>query len=207
MAERSPSTLRSANVGTDKPDKPSSVFPVSLLGWLDLGVKVGAVFAAIFAIYQYLEAKQVARTARTLDYVGRFGDPDTSVGAASQRVAQLLWENDREILELVEAVKELPPAEAMTLQRQYARKLVEGTLDQHGIQPELHEIADFFESLVICIERRLCDRDAALAFFGRYLDTFWRFFWPFFEERRQFAPALGQAVEKLRAMSMEEGAP
>jgi hypothetical protein len=187
-----------------EPENNSSFLPARLVEWLDLGVKGGAIFAGVFAIHQYLEAREDARIARTLDYVERFGDARTHVGAASQRIAQKLWETEDQIEDLHAEVEAAPPADAEVLLRQFSEKLVEGTSENPGLRTDVDEVVAFFEALVICIEARVCDRATALAFFGTYLDGFWRHFGPSTEARGSLAPNFANGIQRLRDWHLAE---
>lgn len=175
--------------------KSSRFWPDRLIDWLDLVVKVGAIFAAIFAVHQYLEARQDARVAKTLDYVQRFDDADSKVGAARRRIAGVLWLNDGQIKRLRDIKRNLPEAESREIHRRFISKLVDGTAASPGLRQEIQDLVSFFEGLSVCVETNLCDATSAERFFGDFAKTFWSNFAVFIEERRLVSPDYGSGLQ------------
>jgi hypothetical protein len=175
---------------------------VSLAGWLDLVVKSAAIIAGIFAIYQYLQAQQDLRVVRSLDYVERFNDFDTSIGRAHANISRTLWLNNTQILRLREILRTLPEDQAKALRARFVRKLLDDDADGEGLRGDVHTVAQFFDTLQICIRSGLCDEASAYAFFGGYVVTFWNNFSVAIVESRDLDPNYGAGLEHVLRRAM-----
>ncbi len=181
-----------------EPESRAGFVPASLAGWLDLFVKSAAIIAGIFAVYQYLQARQDLRVVRSLDYVERFNDFDTSIGRAHAKISRTLWLNNSQILRLREILRTLPADQAEALRSRFLRKLLDnGGPDGEGLRGDLHTIVQFFDTLQICIRSGLCDEASAYAFFGDYVVTFWNNFSVAIAESRVLDPNYGAGLEHV----------
>ena len=178
-------------------EKETSFLPANLGGWLDLFVKSAAVFAGAFAIYQYLDAREDLRVARTLEYVERFNNPGTSVGSARADITRTLWANEPQIRRLRDILRALPEEDRAALRYRFTRKILDGGPDSEGAQPAVHAIVQFFDALHICIRSELCDKDSAHAFFGHYAETFWSNFGAAVIENRELDASYGAGLEHI----------
>jgi len=164
--------------------------------WLDILVKIGAVFAGIFAVHEYLEARRDGRTARTLTYVERFQSEDTAIGASIRRIDAELWANERQLRWLKQLADVDPPAAEEALDK-FVTKLVDGTDQEPGLRQAVHDVTTFFDELAICARARLCDEATAEAFFAGRAVELWNVFEPEVAARRSLAPAYGEAWESF----------
>jgi hypothetical protein len=166
-----------------------------LLPWLELAVKVGAIFAGVFAIVQYLDSRQDTRVEKTLSYVTAFGDANTSIGRARDQIREVLWSNEKQISVLQHAISTLPPGEAAMLRRRFVQGLIEGPDGRTGLREPLDDVIVFFDTLLICTEHSLCDRRSAEAFLSEYAAEFWRNFEQFISDRRRRTSDYGVGIE------------
>ena len=176
--------------------KSDALLPKNVAGWLDLFVKTGAVFAAVFAIHQYLQARHDLRVTRTLDHVTRFNNLDTPIGEARGRITQALWANESQILRLRAILLTLPEDQFRALQERFVRKLLDGS-PGGGVRTDLHAVIQFFDELVLCIAAGLCDPKTAYAFFGGYAETLWGNFRIAIEASRTLDPNYGAGLEHV----------
>lgn len=185
--------------------KSTSQWTSRLLEWIDLATKIGAVFAVLFAIHQYLAARQDARVERTLDYVQSFNDR-SQVGAARRRISEDLWRSSDQLMELGRLMEELPTPQASDLRNRFVWKLVDGTAERPGFRSEVHDVLSFFDDLAICVATELCDRESAISFFGDYVKDFWANFESFIIEHRVLAQDYGEGIESMVNWTLESTA-
>lgn len=169
--------------------------PTRLLPWLELAVKVGAIFAGAFAIVQYLDSRQDTRVEKTLSYVADFSDASTPVGQARDRIREVLWSNEKQLSVLQHAINTLPPAQATSLRQRFVQGLIEGPDGVSGLREPLDDVIVFFDTLLICTEHGLCDLRSAEAFFSEYAAEFRRNFEQFISDRRQRTSDYGVGIE------------
>lgn len=177
--------------------------PNTVLGWLDIFVKAGAIFAGVFAVQQYLVARDDLRTARALEYVTRFTSEDTAVGRARANITERLWDNVSQIRRLRVLLKQLPDEQAAEVRNRFLVKLLHGTAAQSGLSRDLHIIVEFFDELSICLGANLCDAGVVHEFFNDYARTFWSNFGPAIVERRSLSPDYGCSLEVLATLLSE----
>ena len=178
-------------------DGPRQFLPSKLIEWIDLLVKVGAVFAAVFAVHQYMQARADARVANTLDYVSEFRDGRSRTGLAVKQISEAMWRDADQIREFQWLAGQLPPDQRDEAIRTMIAKFIYGTDESPGLRSEVDEIVSFFEALTICMEARLCDRATARAFFADYADVFWRNFDVYLVDQRALVADYAEGVERF----------
>jgi hypothetical protein len=75
--------------------------------------------------------------------------------------------------------------------------MVYGADNNRGIRSDIFEIVAFFEALHICILANICDRDAAIAFFGDYARVFWHNFEFYLTDQREVAHDFADGLEAM----------
>ena len=179
-------------------DNPTRHFlPARLLEWVDLFVKGGAIFAAVFAIYQYLQAREDSRVAETLKYVTEFRDGSSPIGSASRRISDKLWRNISQIERYEGLALGVHPSQGRELRSGLVSILVDGTDERPGIRDELFEVVSFFEALRICVTATLCDRDTAIFFFSDYARVIWQNFDVYLTDQREVVHDFAEGLEAL----------
>jgi hypothetical protein len=171
--------------------------PTKLVEWLDLAVKAGAIFAAGFAIHQYLQARQDARVAETMRFVSEMRDSEAAAGRSSRRLSEVLWKNLKQIEQFASLLQLVPFPDRPKIRRDFLAKLIIGTKEAPGIRDEIFEVVSFFEALHICISARLCDRDTAIAFFGDYARVFWQNFEVYLTDQREVVHDFAVGLELM----------
>jgi hypothetical protein len=159
---------------------------------MDVVAKAFAIAGVMFAGWQYLEARQETRVARTLTYIERFEQGDAA--AARQRINGVL----REYLPQFEAIESISAEDrdAMIL------SIVEGGGPQ--LEQDIDLIADFFLGMSICVQERLCERGVAERYFGASDTTnIWLNFAPYFHYRRANNPDYARALEYFATGALE----
>jgi hypothetical protein len=184
---------------TDKP--PLAFLPVTLLAWMDLVLKVGAIWAVGFGIYQYLQAREDIRIAKTLEYTNEFRDANNQPGIAGRNIGNTLWRNLEQIERYEHLAGLLPPLERSELRMNFVSKLIDGTTEQPGLRKDILEIVSFFDAIQICISAGLCDRETAVSYFGGYAIIFWRNFNEYLIDQRVFVPEFATGVEIIAQWS------
>lgn len=168
-----------------------------LATWLDPMVKLAAVFAGVFAAYQYLAARTDARVARSLGYVDRYNDMSTPVGAAQARIEDTLWRHADTIRDLQSF--DLDPVVAAEMKRAFTSNLLAGTGETSNLWQELTVVVRFFDALEICIDRDLCDEAAAMAFFSDPVVSTWGNFGEILKDRRDLDDNHAVGLDRLYA--------
>lgn len=190
---------------TDEPEDQKK-FPLLLT--LNIVVKVGAIFATLFAIFQYLAAREDRRVERSLGYVSRFSDHGSAIGMARLQVSAALWANETQLLRLKDVLQRLPEDEGIALRARFIEKLMQGGGDAAPIRVALDPIVSFFDELQVCIDTNLCDGQAADAFFQDYVITFWDNFGAAILDRRDLNPRYGWGIQAFftrRDLSPDQG--
>jgi hypothetical protein len=120
---------------------------------LQIGKVSGAVaflFAAPYALIQYIQSKQAGRIEQTLNLFKMYNSPPFVT--YREKVTKALIKNKDKINE---ASKNLDAFQA--LQFQIVRK--------EDIETELLLLFDFFDSVTVCVTSDLCDNDTAIKLF------------------------------------------
>lgn len=151
---------------------------------LDALVKALTIAGVVFAAWQYLEARQEARIARTLAYVERFEQGD--VGAARQRINGVI----REYL------PQFANIEGITQEDRDSMVLSIVEVGGASFERDIDLIVDFFHGLSICVQEVLCERGVAERYFASSDATnIWANFEPYVRTRRENNPAFARALE------------
>lgn len=173
---------------------------------MDLGVKAGALFAAVFAVHQYLQAQEDARIARTLDYAARFEAGSSELGLARKRIDLRLWAYAGQVALLRGGSPGSTEQDMRTYQlvrQKLSIAVVYGTAESPGIQAEVHTVVQFFDGLGICVTSKLCDDKTAERLLGRYAAQLWDWVESFVDERRPVSDDYGQALERFARAGKE----
>lgn len=175
-------------------------FPQTLVGQLELLVKVGLIAGGVIAVVQYFEARQEQRVARTLAFVDRF-ESDPVRGARHNLVNAF-----RAVAPMVSRLEtlELSPAAADQVEGAITEYLSTQAAEGAGLVSEIDTVVSFFEGLHACLRAELCDASTAETFFGPYARDLERNLRPYIARvRENRAPQFASGLELLA----ESGAP
>ena len=140
---------------------------------LQLGKIVGALtflFGIPYGVEQYLEKQYEGRVSETLEFYKQFNNPPVST--YRENITKALVANDAAIV-----AASAKGADALG-------DVVMNMVDQRGIETDLLMTMDFFDGLVTCVEKTLCDRETAQSLFSpRARDLFVNFY-QYIEQRR-----------------------
>ena len=164
--------------------------------WIDLIAKVGAIFGVLFAVQQYLARQADARVERSLEYVRLYVDGGGEVAAAQRAVTRKLTEISP-FLRRFKKDLETNPVGAANVWHQTAKGLLHGSDDAAGILSQHLVLVEFFGSLEVCVAARICDEEAALAFFAGPASAHWASFCSNILEQRDLAPDWGRGLQKF----------
>lgn len=156
---------------------------------IDALSKIGILIGAIFAGFQYLEAKQDAKVSRAVSYIDRY--ESGSISEARRRI-------DSALVKYLEQFRELD-AEGISRADRDALVLamVEPTAD-YNMTSDIDSIVSFFEAVRLCSTQGLCDGPTLNTYFQSD-DTklFMSNFEPYFVERRKNNPRYARGLEAL----------
>jgi hypothetical protein len=180
----------------DVPLKPHW-FPRTLIEQVEIFAKITLIVGALIAAREYFDQRSDMRVARSLEFVLRFDNPEYL--GPRQAVGRALSQKARELRDGATDASEGEPDPALIKARaeQAAMSIVLDGNDGKGLESEVGQIAGFFSSLQICIERTICDADTAHAVFDSYARSFWRNFRPYFEDAQTMAPEAGRGLQKF----------
>jgi hypothetical protein len=180
--------------------------PQSLQDWLQLIVTVLVIGGAPWAGFQFWTQQQETRVARTLDLVRRLDEPP--LRQAQIDVAEISAVAAHEIRALDDApgIAAAPAADQKALRERIIIKNAQA-LAANGasdLKASIVDVAEFFDGVQICIERKACDGPTAHAFLDGYADTFWRNFEPVVHDeardrRPRFAAGLVRFAQAARS--------
>jgi hypothetical protein len=190
---------RRSKVETLGKDKDHDSWTQQLKDWLEFATKSLAILAGVFAIYQYIDSKKTARIKATLEYVDRFHSQDNIVNKAATATSIALRKNTTNIARLAGA--ELSNAQSEDLHRRLAETVLAQASDTIDV---LLEIDSFFDTLRLCVDGNICDKDTAIQFFKSYASTFKANFGPVIQERSTLAPGFGRGITWMSNGGIEQ---
>jgi hypothetical protein len=153
-------------------------------GLLDKLTKAGILIAGVFALYQFMDAKQDARVQRTSEYITRY--EEGTPAAALRRINAAL----RPYAPQFEKLTGEDGLSAAT------RKDMVLTLFDHSptLAEDVDAIVGFYKGLDACVRQLLCDRTTAVTYFGPEASEFYSNFEPYFGVRHVSDPAFASSV-------------
>jgi|GEM_PF-5777501 hypothetical protein len=158
---------------------------------IQIGKVAGAIsflFAAPYALVQYIQARDAARVEQTLSLFKMYNSAPFS-GYREKITKSLAKNKDR----IDESSKDVAEFKALQFQ----------ILKQDDIEPELLLLLDFFDGVAVCVTSELCDNDTAIKLFKpRAADIYVNFYQYISEQRgtstkRSFGLGL-EAIAKSR---------
>ena len=173
-------------------------FPRTLAEWVEIVTNCFLAGSAVFAVLEYGWSLQRERVAHTLSFSERFDGEHYS--KAREVVDQLASHVRSEAARAhnAEGVSALDPPSRQKFEDQLFRTLVYSTGNDGTPQlpPAFVEVASFYNELEICVDRSVCDRSTAHAFFDKYALGFWNDFKTIiFFERTQGRPEFAREME------------
>ncbi len=168
--------------------------PPSLHGWFDVVTKLGAALAIVIAYFEYVDKQRESRVERVQQFVVR---------SQEGPIASQLAEIDARVREHEAALVDL---EAGALSDEGAKAAradlvkflaYESGPDQSGLRTQLDSALNFYDSIEVCVEERLCDEATAQAFFAKPTSRLVRNFSPYIEEQRSFRTDYAAPAQSL----------
>lgn len=121
---------------------------------------LGAIVAAVWGYFEYLDRKAEGRVAETLKFIDRFDR--SPVWDARRRIFTVWHRATGDVIRI--------------LTKEYTepkwRKFVNELVENNEIEIDVQTLIDFYESLNICIDEGICDGETAFAFFGEKASLF-----------------------------------
>jgi len=130
-----------------------------LATWVEV---IGLVAAGLFAVVQYLAHTENARVEKTIDFLKSWSaEPIAGCYAKISSV----W-NDKSVqtnfLHLVEQTRD--DEHAMRADRPLGRFVLE-TIERYQLEQPIYRLNEFYATISACVDRNVCDRSLAAAFF------------------------------------------
>ncbi len=160
-------------------------------GFVNVASNIVVLGGVVFSIYQFLAYQHEERVKFTFQFVEKFDDERFL--DARRTVSQALQSYEQKIARLNQA--RMSADAEKKLRGRLAQFLVNDSNDNKGIVRELNLLIGFFNGLQICIEKNLCDRPVAIAFFNSHADSIWANFGPYVEQRRKAVKNYGLGLE------------
>jgi hypothetical protein len=156
-------------------------------GLLDKLTKAGILIAGVFALYQFMDAKQDAKVQRTSVYITRY--EDGTPAAAIRRINAALRPYLGQFAKLTGEGG---------LSAETRNEMVLSLFEQHAtLAEDVDAIVDFYEGLDTCVRQSLCDQATAVRYFGPEARQFYSNFEPYFRERNVSEPAFASSVARF----------
>lgn len=168
---------------------------VSANAWAGFGLRVLLIAGTVFTVYQYLMQRQELRVERALQLVELWerSEYQDAQKAVKSRLSALIAGTPNPF--------ESPTPKELAV---YYEKIGLQALRSDGGDMPLPEFQEHFDRLVyflnrvsFCVDRNICDRDIADAYFQDYAASFWRYFHGYVEKQRKEGSATyAEAIEK-----------
>ncbi|SEJ91820.1 hypothetical protein SAMN05518849_11843 [Sphingobium sp. AP50] len=171
--------------------------PRTLIEQIEVLAKLALMIGAVIAAREYFDQRNDMRVTRTLEFASRF-DGSEYLGVR-QAVGKALAEKARALRTEAEAGTDRPKDPELIAARadKAALALVFGSEGNKGLENEIGQIAGFFSSLQVCVDRNICDAETAHAVFDAYAKSFWSNFEPYFRDLQRITPEAGAGLEKF----------
>lgn len=157
--------------------------------FVELGVKLGVLVGAAFGVWQYLEAKQQSRVARTSEYIDRF--EDGQAGSSARRINAALRPYQDQFASLSTGGFSVEDRTEVVL------TIVEEA-NGGALADDLDAFIDFYEGLDTCVQSSLCDAQVADRYFSPRAKEFWANFEPYITYRRANNPSFARGLENYK---------
>jgi len=141
----------------------------ALNSWLGV---LGIIFAGAYGLFEYIEHKQAVKVERSLAYVEK--NRTGSVGEARLYLNQLLAKNQQSLIDILSQ----PGQTEVELGKAYNDFIIQ-IVKSAEAQRKLEISFSFYEEIVICVERELCDREVIISFFSNDAKGLFNSFYPY----------------------------
>lgn len=133
--------------------------------FIRIGKIAGAItllFGVPYGVYEYLENQHAKRIEHTLDFYRMFNSSPFS--GYREKISHVLIDNKDYIEAASKSEKELEEA-------------IVNILDKSGTEKDLLLLMDFYDGLLVCILKNLCDPDTTVRLFSnRALEVYMNFY-------------------------------
>jgi hypothetical protein len=152
--------------------------------WLEA---LGVLTAAVLGISQYRANSHAEQVNKTLKYLDRYQEERIYTARKSLEDA---W--NAKSAQVFEALKS-PDGEAALA------RLLNETIAQERLAPAISTVLDFYDELEVCAAARLCDRDTAVRFFGKYAWDLYGLLTPYIRAQREALHdgLIGSGIDRL----------
>lgn len=141
---------------------------------------------------EYYDHKDSLRLERSLSFAARL---NSSPLHKTRNMLDKMWQQDNKKIRKILTDKNSTQDQ---ITRRYYEFVVNHVRD-HNLTGEFLSMMDFFHELTVCINGKLCSRDASIEFFSRYVQAFLKRYYPYLCELRSSwqDDSIGFKVEKL----------
>jgi hypothetical protein len=158
--------------------------------------KIAIVAAALFAVYQFLDALEDRRVERSMDYIANFERGPVASARATVNAALRPYAAD-----FAQMAKQGVSAED---KKAIIKTLVED--DETGrLADALDRQVDFYEGLRLCVGEDLCSRNVIAGYFcPERAAVLWNDFRPYIDERRANNPDYARGLQWCAATRRQD---
>lgn len=163
--------------------------------WTGFTLRIVLVLAAIFSVYQYMQAREEQRIERTLQLVELWERPEyqDAQRALKQRLSAL---NEKHAGLLGKSPSQAEIAIYYDRIGLEAMKPEGGAMPVEDFREAFDRLVYFLNRLSFCVEGNLCSQAVADAYFLDFAKSFWGYFGGFVaEQRKRGAPNFASAIE------------
>ncbi len=159
------------------PESRTYFWPQTALHHLDLLLKIFLILASVGAICQYCEMKQDNRVKQTMEQLKSFNS-----GRLQDAYLKLtsIW---FEYYHYIEGInKEIVASKQAS--EQIKANIILPIIANRALEQDIRILVDFYESLQVCVQNRICDKQVARDYFGDYADDFYCLHLPWINNQR-----------------------
>jgi hypothetical protein len=197
VAQARPSLENDVNRTSSEPDAPHTfaLYPPWFKAIKVLeGLSYIAVIAGIaFFFLQHQHELERGKAAATLGYVNLFNSDKLS--EARKLLLQSWYEHSAKLA----VIRSLGPANTHSMD-DYVNMIIDKRAKEgrdRDLQPALFSLVDFYEQVLLCVEKDICERQTTLSYFGDYANPFLCLYSGWISRNRRLlsAPDYGKRLE------------
>ena len=149
--------------------------------WVGLVALLGA---GIFALLQYVEKQSEDRVKVSIDFLHRYGDSE--VGAARTRLREV-WRKHRIDFEAI--------LNKQIVSNEEYSDFIMAVVERESLQEPISYLIDYFDSLNVCVEKKICDSETTRALLKRDADSFFNLHYPVIVLERSSNPNFASSLQ------------
>lgn len=148
-----------------------------IINYIEGLLKLVLLIASLLGIWQYFDLKQEARIKQTMSFLNQFNE--SHMREAKLNLEQV-WTQYYEKINLINKHSVPSVEQKKSIQSEFVLYVIR----HHEIQNDIRLLINFFDSLAICIQEGICDKETSRTFFEHYANRFLCLHEPWIEDQR-----------------------